>query len=469
MSEGIDWLNNLDLLTDKKILCLVDGEHYPPVTEWAVKMIGRHGGDVVGLAFIGGTEKIGDNLDTLFDTSEFPLFSSSDTPVSPVAVITEAVDKQSPDLVIDLSDVPVVDYKKRFHIASILLNRNITYAGADFIFQPPAQEEVLTKPAIAILGTGKRIGKTAVSITVSRTLKRHGIKPAVVAMGRGGPSEPVVLNTDNLEITPDSLLEVVNKGEHAASDYWENAILSRIPAIGCRRCGGGFAGNPFISNVSEGARIADQMPVDMVIMEGSGPTLPPVKTGAKILVVGAHQPLEYITGYLDEYRLLNADLAIVTMCEEPAASALKIKTLQEGMQKIKPDIEIALTVFRPEPLGDIRGKNVFFATTAPGNVMEKLSGYLEEEFECKVTGYTTELSNRTKLKEDLNKHLSSAEVLLTEIKAASIDMAVKTAKERDMDIVFMHNKPTLVGGTVESLDNSILNVCKKAGLKKRSQ
>lgn len=469
MLEGIEWLKDLEQLTNKNIICLVDGEHYPPVTEWAVQAIKQSGGNILGLVFLGGTEKISDKLDVLFDHNTYPLYYSDDKNKLPVSILLEAIKEQSPELVIDLSDVPVVDYKKRFKIASLLLSHNISYAGADFIFRPPAQKKILTKPSVSIIGTGKRIGKTAVSVTVSRILKKHGIKPAVVAMGRGGPSKPVVLNTDELHITPDSLLEVVNKGEHAASDYWENAILSGVPAIGCRRCGGGLAGNPFISNVEEGARIADKMPVDLVIMEGSGPTFPPVETDAKILVMGAHQPIENITGYLDNYRLLIADLLIVTMCEEPTASELKIKILRENIQKNYPGLDIALTVFRPEPLGDIRGKNVFLATTAPDRVMAKFSTFLEKEYECSITSFTTKLSNRVVLKEDLRRNLSKAEVLLTEIKAASIDVAVKEAKQRDMEIVFMHNRPELIGGTVKNLDESVLNVSQKVALERNKQ
>lgn len=464
MQEGVEWLNELGQLHQKKILCLVDGEHYPPVTEWAVEGIQQKGGIIDGLVFLGGTEKIGDRLENLFNTDRYTLYADTETKEFPVALIKRAVEEQQPDLVVDLSDVPVIDYKKRFRIASALLNQQVTYAGADFIFHPPAQNDTVTKPSITILGTGKRIGKTAVSITTSRTLKQHGKQPAVIAMGRGGPEEPVVVDTRDIEITPEYLLQVVQEGKHAASDYWENAVLADIPAIGCRRCGGGFAGNPFITNVPEGVKIANKLPVDLVIMEGSGPTLPPVKTGGKIIVVGAHQPVDQVTGYLDEFRLLQADLVVVTMCEEPSADKNKIETLFNAIQKINPEADIALTKFRPQPMGDIEDKNIFLATTAPEGVLVSIISYLEEQYHCTVVGHSTQLSNRTLLKQDLQKHIADADVLLTEIKAASIDIAAKTAREHDLETIFMHNRPLLVGGNVTSLDEAILAVSNKQNI-----
>lgn len=456
MSEGIDWLNDLNLFKGKRILCLVDGEHYPPVTEWAVKAIEEKGGNIAGLIFIGGTEKIGTDIDKLFSTVAYSVYTGNPEGGIPLYLISKAVKEQSPDIVIDLSDDPVADYRKRFRIASVLLHHEIIYAGADFVFRPPANYDVLTKPAITIFGMGKRIGKTAVSITVARALRRHGITSAVVAMGRGGPSEPEIVDTDKVNLTPDYLLEVARKGRHAASDYLENAVLSGVPAVGCRRCGGGLAGNPFISNVREGARKANDLPVDLIIMEGSGPTLPPVKTNRKIVVVGANQPLDYISGFFGTYRLLNSDLVIVTMCEEPIASEPKIEAILYSIKQANPDVDVIQTVFHPEPLGNIKGKKVFLATTAPASIIERIKRFLEQKYECKISGYSTNLSNRTALKEDLKNGLDSAEVLLTEIKAASIDIAAKAAKKQGMEIIFLHNRATPVAGT--GLDEAILHI-----------
>ena len=65
------------------------------------------------------------------------------------------------------------------------------YEGADFRFDPPRFEPI-GLPSLAVIGTGKRVGKTAVTGHVARMLARDR-RVVVVAMGRGGPAEPEVV------------------------------------------------------------------------------------------------------------------------------------------------------------------------------------------------------------------------------------------------------------------------------------
>ena len=46
-------------------------------------------------------------------------------------------------------------------------------------------------------------------------------------------------------LRPADLLAVSRRGLHAASDYFEDAVLAGVMTIGCRRCGGGMAGAAF--------------------------------------------------------------------------------------------------------------------------------------------------------------------------------------------------------------------------------
>ncbi|MCV5888665.1 2,3-diphosphoglycerate synthetase, partial [Escherichia coli] len=81
------------------------------------------------------------------------------------------------------------------------------------------------KPSLAVIGTGKRVGKTAVTGYLARLLDREGFNPAVVSMGRGGPQEPEVLEGHRLEVGSGYLLRALERGAHAASDYYETAAL----------------------------------------------------------------------------------------------------------------------------------------------------------------------------------------------------------------------------------------------------
>src|SRR3712207_6866389 len=139
-------------------------------------------------------------------------------------------------------------------------------------------------------------------------------------MGRGCPPRPEVIEGHKLEVGSSYLLEALERGAHAASDYYETAALSRVTTVGCRRCGGGLAGQPFVSNVVEGARIANGLDTGVTIFDGSGAAVPPVAVGKRVLVAGAHQDPEYIVCFLRAYRLMISDLLILTMSEEPMES-----------------------------------------------------------------------------------------------------------------------------------------------------
>src|SRR5204862_400498 len=120
-------------------------------------------------------------------------------------------------------------------VSSRTLAAGLAYVGADFRFDPPELHPV-GAPSLAVIGTGKRVGKTAVTGHVARLLARDR-DVVVVSMGRGGPPEPVVLEAPP---TLDDLLALSRAGGHAASDYLETAALAGVTTIGCRRCGGGL-------------------------------------------------------------------------------------------------------------------------------------------------------------------------------------------------------------------------------------
>src|SRR3712207_2622860 len=195
----------------------------------------------------------------------------------PVSTVEWALSEHAVDVVVDLSDEPVVDYRERMRIASLVLSAGARYLGSDFERRPPGFRPVSTKPSLAVIGTGKRVGKTAISGYLARLLAREGFDPGVVSMGRGGPRLPEVIEGHRMEVGSEYLLEALGRGAHAASDYYETAALSRVITVGCRRCGGGLAGEPFVSNVLEGAEIANGLDTRVTLFDGSGAAMPPVQ------------------------------------------------------------------------------------------------------------------------------------------------------------------------------------------------
>ena len=447
----------------RKMLCLVDGEHYLPVTQEAIDTLNNlEHIDIRGAVFIGGTEKLRDDSEESYSEKlGIPVQFAKDKDI-PYDIIVEMIREHNIDTVFDLSDEPILDYPKRFKIACKVLNEGISYEGPDFKFEPTSQYDVMEKPAITILGTGKRIGKTAVSGFVARLIDKNGYEPCVIAMGRGGPEEPEIVHGEELEINAEFLLEQSEKGVHAASDHWEDALMSRILTIGCRRCGGGMAGEVFMTNMKKGAKRANQVDSKFAIFEGSGAAIPPIKTNKKIALIGANQPIENLTTYFGPYRVGLGDLVILTMCEEPMCSDDKIRKIEEFVGEVNPDATVISTVFRPKPLADIEGKKVLFATTAPEEVKDKLVEYLETNYGCKVVGTTAHLSNRPLLREDMAKYMDEVDVMLTELKAAAVDVATKDAIAHDLEVVYCDNIPVPINDSYPDLKESVLKLVDSA-------
>lgn len=446
-----------------KMLCLVDGEHYLPVTKEAIDTLNKlEHIDIVAAVFIGGTEKLRDDSEESYSEKlGVPVQFAKDKDI-PYDLIVEMIREFDVDTVMDLSDEPILDYPKRFRIACKVLNEGVIYEGPDFRFEPTSQYEIMEKPSITILGTGKRIGKTAVSGFVSRLIDKNGYEPCVIAMGRGGPEEPEIVHGEELEITAEYLLEQSEKGVHAASDHWEDALMSRILTIGCRRCGGGMAGEVFLTNMKQGAKLANKVDSKFAIFEGSGAAIPPIKTDKKITLIGANQPIENLTTYFGPYRVGLGDLVILTMCEEPMADADKIKKIEEFVAEVNPDATVISTVFRPKPLGNLAGKKVLFATTAPESVKDKLVDYLEENYDCEVIGTTAHLSNRPLLRQDMKKYIDKADVMLTELKAAAVDVASKDAISHGLEVVYCDNVPVEIDDTYPDLRESVIKLVDSA-------
>ncbi len=405
------------------------------------------GAEGVAAAFLGGTEKLKEETDY-----GVPLIADED----PVSAVDKALSEHAVDVVVDLSDEPVVGYRERMRIASLVLFAGARYLGSDFELRPPELHTISTKPALAVIGTGKRVGKTAVSGYLARLLAREGFEPGVVSMGRGGPPRPEVIEGHKLEVGSDYLLEALERGSHAASDYYETAALSRVTTVGCRRCGGGLAGEPFVSNVLEGAEIANGLDTGVTVFDGSGAAVPPVEVERRVLVAGAHQDPEYITGFLGTYRLYISDLLVLTMSEEPMAVREKVRDIVEGVREIKPDLAVIPAVFRPRPVGEIKGLRVAYVSTAPPVVLDKLARHLEEHYGCEVVAVSGNLSDRKRLRADLDG-MAEAEAYLTEIKAAAVDVVTRRGSEEGKPVFYCDNDP--VG---EGLDEELLRLAREA-------
>jgi cyclic 2,3-diphosphoglycerate synthetase len=438
-----------------RAVVLVDGEHYLANIQDSLKALSSNV-QVDLVLFIGGTEKIG-SFESIRSEIGFPTGGAFKGNAPDIDALKEQIGSVRPDQVIDLSDEPVVDYQSRMLIANHVLRTGARYQGADFTFEPVRFRDILKKPSLALWGTGKRIGKTAMGGFVARTLQKAGLTPAVVTLSRGGPGHPHLLRGDQVRLDARSLLDFQNEGLHAASDYFEDALTGKCITIGCRRCGGGLAGQAFFSILQEGARMANDLDqVDAVVLEGSGSTLPDVKAGRVILLTSAAQELWNISGYFGPYRILGADLVIVGGCDPVFADAERVSEAVRAIRRLNPEARIATVVFRPRPLGHVRDRTVFFATTAPEQVLHLLTDHLEDQFGCRVTGVSNALSDQERLKSDLREKGAEADVLLTELKASAISTVAAEGLEQGKQVEFCDNVPVIVpGGDIDDLESTV--------------
>lgn len=400
-----------------RALALIDGEHYAPVVKAALEELPY---DFVAAHVVGGTEKLRDD---------------ADYGVEVATDFREALG--GVEVVVDLSDEPVLGPVERFRLASRVLAAGLPYVGADFRFDPP-ELEPFPLPSLGIIGTGKRVGKTAITAHAARLFARDR-KVVVVAMGRGGPPEPEVAS-----VAPDvdALLELSRAGRHAASDYLETAALAGVATVGCRRCGGGLAGTVSVSNVHAGARLAAELEPDLVVFDGSGAAIPPVATRRRILVVNAQQDADVVTGYLNGYRHLVSDLVVLTMAERGSGW----EELHGRALELAPSV--LPVVLRPRPVTDVSGRRVAFFSTAPASAHDGFRAHLADEHGADVVHVSGSLADRGALRRELES--VDAEVFLIELKAAAIDVVAEAARERGVDVV-------LAGSDVETVDGSDLD------------
>ena len=74
-----------------------------------------------------------------------------------------------------------------------------------------------------------------------------------------------------------------------------------------------------------------------------------------------------------------------------------------------------------------------------------MAAHLEHEHGARVVGSSHHLANRPQLEADLDG-AGDAEVLVVELKAAAIDVAVNLALQKGIDVIFCDNRVETVSG-----------------------
>jgi len=424
--------DNVGVSPPGPVIALIDGEHHPPAVRDALDRLDAERG-VASVVFCGGEEKVPAAVLAAPEGHYGRAVASG----APVAELVRAAVRSRPEAraVVDLADEPVLDAPAKLRLAALILHLGLDYEAPGVLLEAPAYEPLgLDGPVLAVIGTGKRTGKTAVAGHWAALLRERGARPVILAMGRGGPPEPVLAAAGTgLE----ELLAVAEAGGHAASDFLEDAALSGVPAVGCRRVGGGLAGIPYDSTVAAGVRLALEQAPGTLVLEGSGSCLPPVEADATVCVVGDRRGALEALG---SYRLLRADLALV-QAGDPALAA--------EVAAVCPGRTLPFEL-RPEPVEPLaaNARVAVFSTSAA----------VPAGLEPVVV--STALARREELGHDLARaRAERCDVYLTELKAAAIDTVARRAREDGARVVFLRNRPVAPGA---DLDAELLGLSDRA-------
>lgn len=398
-------------MADGPAIALIDGEHHPAAVKEALDHLDAERG-LVGVVFCGGEEKV---LAGVLDDPELHYGRAVVNGLAPADALRTLAGPAS--VVIDLADEPVLPPRERLELAAHALHLGLSYEAPGMRLDPPPYGSVdLAGPVLAVIGTGKRTGKTAVAGHWAGLLRDR--EPVIVCMGRGGPPGPQLAEPGT---SLAELRALAAEGRHAASDYLEDAVLAGVRTVGCRRVGGGPAGEPRESNVAEGAALAASLGPGAMILEGSGSCVPPVEADRTVCLVGG--PVEG----LDIYRVLRADLCLLMADAEVDCPAIRCELRPEPAEPLPSGARVALFTTRAETC---------------------------EGVEPAVT--STNLARRSELAADLDRAAAEGcDTYLTELKAAAIDTVAERAAAERARVVFVRNRPV---GLDADLDAALLEL-----------
>jgi len=398
-------------VADGPVIALVDGEHHPAaVRETLDRVMAERG--LAGVVFCGGQEKRPHGpLEDIYGRTVI------DGPEEGLARLAPGA-----TTVLDLADEPPVPASRRLRLAALSMHLGLAYEAPGLRLDPPLYEQVaFAGPKLAVIGTAKRTGKTAVAGHWAGLLREGGRDPVMICMGRGGPPAPRLAEAGT---ALEDLLAIADRGEHAASDYLEDAALAGVPAVGCRRVGGGPAGEPAHANVAEGAALATSLDPGVLIFEGSGACVPPIHVDRTVCVAGAGSGEPFA-----EYRALRADLVLAA--EGSEIEGLRFRLEPEPAEALPAAARVAL-----------------FTTGAPA----------PEGIEPLVA--SADLARRGPLAAALDRAVAErCDVYLTELKAGGVDTVARRARAEGERVVFLRNRPV---GLEEDLDAALMGLVSDA-------
>ena len=316
------------------------------------------------------------------------------------------------ELVVDLSDEPVLGREERFRWASRALAAGLPYLGADFRFDPPSNglwdPDV---PSIAVIGAGERVGRAAVAAHLASLLARDRDVGSWrwAAAGRASPKlverRPTVGRPRRplADGPPRRLRSFQARGDHRPAD-------DRLPPSGRRSRRPGLR-----LQCGRGARLAARAGPTSLFATRTAPRSRPSPS----------------TGVLSS----SARTTISTRIRTPAAASSPTSS-SSGRLRGGGAISARIERRPPEP---IEVRIAVFTAGAGGT----------DHLPAEVVHVSHSLGNRAALAAEL-EHVD-ADTYLIELKAAAIDVVAEHALAHGRRVVLATNDVIVSPGLDEAL------------------
>jgi len=94
----------------------------------------------------------------------------------------------------------------------------------------------------------------------------------------------------------------------------------------------------------------------------------------------------------------------------------------------------------------VRGRRIAYFTTAPEAAAPRLAASLAADHGAEVVLVSCDLADRRRLPAAVARAAAEADVFLTEIKAAAVDVVAEGAAAADRELVFCDNEPIALEG-----------------------
>jgi cyclic 2,3-diphosphoglycerate synthetase len=121
--------------------------------------------------------------------------------------------------------------------------------------------------------------------------------------------------------------------------------------------------------------------------------------------------------------------------------------LAAAVREVK-DVPVVACTVRPRPVEAVAGRRVAFFSTAPSSALPLLEAHLRDAHDADVVLSSSNLSDRERLREDVER-ARGAEVFLVELKAAAIDVVAEAAAEHGAELVLADADVVAVEGDVD--------------------